>query len=295
MLDPRLLDGLALAGSLGACACALIARKRARAGADAALADSMASEGKPAKRDALLAPIARALRPTSLVELDQLSARLACAGRRGRDAVDRYLEEKVRFLVVSLTVGVVLALMAKGGGGVLLLCASLVFGLLYPEKRIDRLAGARREAVAKSLPPAVDLLVTCLEAGLTIEQAMARVGRDLAHSSPVLAYELNLTAGELEAGVSLPDALRRLGRRVGLDELSALCGVLAQAHGLGAPIAQTLREYATASRRQRMLTLEERAGQLSTLLTLPLALCLLPAAMMAILGPAVLQLVEAFR
>src|SRR5262249_5315063 len=145
------------------------------------------------------------------------------------------------------------------------------------------------------LPSAVDLLVTCLDAGLALDGAVARVAQDLAHSEPIVAEELKITAGEFEAGVALPDALRRLARRVGTDDLAAMCGVVAQASTLGAPIAQTLREYALASRKQRISMLEERAGKLSTRLTLPLALCLLPAALLIILGPAVVQLLKAFH
>src|SRR5687768_13658429 len=104
-LDPRLLDGLALAGSLAACTCALLARRRLRAGADGAQVDAAAAGGEAgarARRGALVGTLAQALRPTSHLELEQLVTRLACAGRRGRDAIDLYLEEKVRFLLGSL-------------------------------------------------------------------------------------------------------------------------------------------------------------------------------------------------
>jgi len=74
-----------------------------------------------------------------------------------------------------------------------------------------------------------------------------------------------------------------------------MCGVIAQAHGLGAPIGDTLREFAAASRRARTSMLEERAGKLAAQLTLPLATCLLPSALLVILGPAVLQLVRALQ
>jgi tight adherence protein C len=243
----------------------------------------------------LVAPLAMRLRPTSQTELAALETRLLRAGRRGRDDVDRFLEERVLALLGGLTVGLTLASAAGGGGGVLLLAVGVLVGILGPDRLLDARAARRRDAVGAALPGAVDLLVTCLDAGLSLEQAIARVAQDLAHSSPVLAEELHITASEFDAGVALPDALRRLARRVGLDDLSAMCGVVAQAHALGAPIAHTLREYATASRRQRMSALEERAGKLSTQLTVPLALFLLPAAMLIILGPAALQLVRALR
>jgi tight adherence protein C len=243
----------------------------------------------------LVAPLAARLRPSSQADLDALAVRLARAGRRSRSAVDRFLEEKVLIALAATGAGIALVAARPDGGGFLLMLLVLLVGLIGPERLLDARGARRREAVAAGLPGAVDLLVTCLDAGLSLEQAIARVGQEIAHSNPTLADELRLTASEFEAGVALPDALRRLARRVGLDDLSAMCGVVAQAHALGAPIAQTLREYALASRRQRMSALEERAGHLSTQLTIPLALCLLPAAMLIILGPAAIQLVRALK
>jgi tight adherence protein C len=190
----------------------------------------------------------------------------------------------------------ILAAFGMGGlGGFLVAMGSLVLGLIGPRKVLDIKAADRREAVAAALPGAIDLLTTCIDASLSLERALARVAREIAPTSPVLAAELSVTARELEAGVPLADGLRRLSRRVGLDDLSALCGVLAQAHGLGAPIGNTLRDFAASSRRARMGMLEERAGKLAAQMTLPLAACLLPAAMLIILGPAALQLVRALH
>jgi tight adherence protein C len=238
-------------------------------------------------------PLAQRLRPTSQSDLERLTTLLQRAGRRHRDDADRFLEEKVLALGIGLTSGVVLALGCGKGVGLVLFLACVALGLFVPEKLLAGRGAERQARVAASMPSAVDLLVTCLDAGLSLEQAISRVARDVAHSDPTLAEELLLTSQELDAGVALPDALRRLSRRVGLDDLSAMCGVVAQAHALGAPIAQTLRDYAMATRRQRMAVLEERAGKLGAQLTMPLALCLLPAAMLLILGPAALQLARA--
>jgi tight adherence protein C len=217
------------------------------------------------------------------------------AGRRGRDEADRYFEEKVLWMLGGVIFGLGALLMFKGLPGFLVFLIALLVGLVGCDRLVASRTEERQSAVARGLPGAVDLLVTCLDAGLALEQSITRVAADLAHAEPILAEELRLTASELEAGVSLPDALRRLSRRVGLDDLAAMCGVLAQASALGAPIAQTLREYAIASRRQRISFLEERAGTLSTRLTLPLALCLLPAALLIIIGPAAVQLMKVFK
>lgn len=244
---------------------------------------------------ALVSPVAQAMRPRSQIELDRLVTRLMNAGRRGRDETDRFLEEKVLWMAGGVAFGFGAMALLPGLAGLLGFLIAILVGLVASDRLLASRTADRQSAVGRGLPGAVDLLVTCLDAGLALEQSIARVAADLAHAEPILAEELRTTASELEAGVSLADALRRLSRRVGLDELAAMCGVLAQASALGAPIAQTLREYAIASRRQRISWLEERAGTLSTRLTLPLALCLLPAALLIILGPAAVQLMKVFK
>jgi len=243
----------------------------------------------------LVSPVAVHLRPTNQAELDLLTTQLLTAGRRTRDAVDRYCEERTAALFGGMFFALLASFVFGGLFGLLLALVSIVLGVLGPAKFLVIRAAERQEAIACGLPSAVDLLTTCIEAGLSLENSISRVSNELELSFPMLASELRLTSQEFEAGVALPDALRRLARRVGLDDLSALCGVIAQAHGLGAPIGNTLRDYADSSRRQRMSMLEERAGKLAAQLTIPLATCLLPAAMMIILGPAVVQLVRALQ
>ncbi len=243
----------------------------------------------------VVSPVAVHLRPTNVDELHGLETQLLMAGRRSREAIDQFCEERVAAVLGGITLALIAGAVVGGLTGFALAMGSLVLGLLGPRKLLAIRGGERREAVASALPGAIDLLTTCIDAGLSLEHALTRVARELTTSAPILAGELGTTARELDAGVSLADGLRRLSRRVGLDDLSALCGVLAQAHGLGAPIGNTLREFAASSRRARTGMLEERAGKLAAQLTLPLAACLMPAAMLVILGPAALQLVRALH
>lgn len=293
------LDIASLVAALLGMVCATAAWRRVKRRQMLAAAKVIAAGGEVVTERgllrALVGPIAQALRPRSQIELDRLVTRLMNAGRRGRDETDRLLEEKVLWLAGGVAFGVGAMAMIPGLAGFLAFLIALLVGLVAAERLLASRTADRQGAVGRGLPGAVDLLVTCLDAGLALEQSITRVAADLSHSEPILAEELRLTASELEAGVSLADALRRLSRRVGLDELAAMCGVLAQASALGAPVAQTLRDYAIASRRQRIAVLEERAGTLSTRLTLPLALCLLPAALLIILGPAAVQLMKVFK
>lgn len=282
------------------CACAasvagLAGWVRARAQAARTALESDDVEAPIALWRRAVSPLAVHLRPTSADELHGLETRLLMAGERTRDAIDRFCENRIVALVTGIAVALTAATSIGGLAGMLLAMGSLVLGLLGPRKLLDLRAAARGETIAASLPSAIDLLTTCVDAGLALEQSLGRVAREISPTSPMLAAELSTTMRELEAGVPLADALRRLSRRVGIDELSALCGVVAQAHGLGAPIGNTLRDFAASSRRARMGMLEERAGKLAARMTLPLAACLLPAAMLIILGPAALQLVRALH
>ncbi len=288
-MDAQALNFVAAGASASASAVAFVAYRRASA---TATAGDLARTGLLRR---LVSPLALQLRPTNQAELEVLTTQLLGAGRRGEDAVDRYCEERVLALLGGMALALGGAIVIGGVMGFLVAMVAVLVGISGPSKRVALQAADRRDQIAQDLPPAVNLLTTCIEAGLSLEQALARVARELELSAPTLAEELSTTAKELDAGVALPDALRRLARRVGLDDLSALCGVIAQAHGLGAPIGNTLREYAQASRKQRMSLLEERAGKLAAQLTLPLATCLLPAAMAIILGPAIVELVRALQ
>ncbi len=295
----RFIDLVGLLACVGAGIAALVAWRRSRIAAMIEAARVVAAGGETQTAQgpirALAAPLAQRLRPHSQIDLEKITNRLSNAGRRGRDEVDRFLEEKVIWTIVGFVGAIAAFMLIPGLPGLLIGMLAASWAIIGADRLLQARVDERQAAVRRGLPPAVDLLVTCLDAGLSLENAVARVAKDLAHSEPILAEELRLTASELEAGVTLPDALRRLSRRVGIDELSAMCGVVAQASALGAPIAQTLREYAIASRRSRIAQLEERAGMLSSKLTLPVALCLLPAALLVIVGPAAVQLMRAMQ
>lgn len=223
-------------------------------------------------------------------------ARLQAAGIRDAEAVDLLNAVQlfavlamgaIAFIVAGLFVHEVedAALLAVGG---------IAIGYLLPLRLLDARAEGRRAQIMVSLPGAVDLLVSTIEAGLSVEHALERVGVAIEDSDPILAEELGVSARELAAGIPLDEVMRRLGRRVGLEELQALCAVIAQASVLGARIGQSLRDYSDVSRRQRISTLEERAGRLSARLTLPIVFCLVPACLLLIVAPAVVEAVRAF-
>ncbi|MFH0900649.1 MAG: type II secretion system F family protein [Pseudomonadota bacterium] len=300
-MDPRIVQIAGLVAAVAGILVALVGwrRGRSRSAVGEAPSEPVVISGdaasRPAAWRALLAPIANAFRPTNQADFAVLAGRLQQAGRRGRDEIDRFLEEKALLLLVGLAIGLALTTMLDGTTGLLALVACLAGGVMGADIQINSKIAQRKLALARGLPSAIDLLVTCLDAGLPLDDAITRVGKELVLSYPAMSEELCTTASEADAGVPLADALRRLAQRAGLDDLSALCAVIAQGYALGAPIAQTLREYAVSSRAQRLAALEERAGKTATKMMLPVALCLLPAALLLVLGPAFIQIGKAFH
>lgn len=151
----------------------------------------------------------------------------------------------------------------------------------------------RRRAASRSFPDMLDLLVVCLEAGLGMDAAIARVAADMTLTAPVLAAELQQVALALRAGAGRAHALGGMARRTGLAELQALASVLMQAERFGTGIAASLRLHAAELRLRRRQTAEERAARLALKLLFPLIFCIFPALLLVLLGPALIQVRQA--
>jgi tight adherence protein C len=154
-------------------------------------------------------------------------------------------------------------------------------------------AGSRHAAMQSALPDALDLLVVCVEAGLGLTAAVERVGREITLASPELSDELLLVNQEIRTGLSRADALRRLARRTGVEDLYALSAMLIQADRLGTSIAQSLRAHAESMRTKRRQRAEQQARKAGIKLAFPLVFLIFPALLVVILGPAAIQLMEA--
>ncbi len=231
----------------------------------------------------------RAFRPTEVEELTALRRRLAQAGRRGEAEVEIYSAIRAGGMLVG-ALFFLLLIVALGGKG--LLFGGLILGAAFfgPVWWLRAKISGRQQRLNLALPSALDLLVTCMEAGLSLEHALARVAGEMGISQPEMADELTIVVGEVRTGLSVSASFRNLASRVTSDEMRSLCTVIIQSSGLGAPLGRALREYAASARRRRMLALDETAGRITAGLTLPLTLCLLPAAILAILGPAVVMI-----
>ena len=162
---------------------------------------------------------------------------------------------------------------------------------IFLKNKIDKRSGAIR----KGLPDALDLLVICAEAGLTVDAAFNRVARELGRAYPELGDEFTLTAIELGFLSERRQAFENLAMRVKLDALKGVVTTMVQTEKYGTPLASALRVLSAEFRNERMMRAEEKAARLPAIMTVPLILFILPVLFVVILGPAACSISDAFK
>lgn len=162
---------------------------------------------------------------------------------------------------------------------------------LYLKNKIDN----RSNAIRKGLPDALDLLVICAEAGLTVDAAFSRVARELGRAYPELGDEFTLTAIELGFLAERRQAFENLAQRVALDAVKGVVTTMVQTEKYGTPLASALRVLSAEFRNERMMRAEEKAARLPAIMTIPLILFILPTLFVVILGPAACSISDAFK
>lgn len=225
--------------------------------------------------------------------------RLAQAGWRSKDAVVVFLFFK---LVMPVTTGVVMVVLLYGLGAwhlegitrLLITVGSLFLALMAPDIFLKNVIDKRRDALRKAMPDALDLLVICAEAGLTLDAALNRVSREMAVSFPEVADEVGLTAVELGFLPNRGQALANLAKRANIPAVRSVVATLSQTERYGTPLAQSLRMLAKEFRTERLLKAEEKAARLPATLTVPLIMFILPALFVVLIGPAVLSIMDQF-
>jgi tight adherence protein C len=150
----------------------------------------------------------------------------------------------------------------------------------------------RQDALQRAIPDALDLMVVCVEAGLGLDQAIARVGQEVSHAHPALGDELNILSQELRTGVQRQVALRNLAHRTDLEEVRNLVALLVQTDRFGTSIGQALRVHADSMRTTRRLKAEELAAKLPVKLLFPLIFFIFPSMFIVTIGPACIRMVR---
>ena len=167
----------------------------------------------------------------------------------------------------------------------LLAWLAAMVGYFAPRVLLDRRIATRRAQHRMGFPDFMDLLVVCADAGLSMEAALDRVGRELSDSYPSLSTNIYMTTLEIRAGRSLSEAFEHFAERLGLDEARSFATLLQQSQELGSSLTEALRVYSDDMRHKRMSLAEEKAYSLPAKLSVPLILCIFPVIIVVILLP----------
>ena len=233
-------------------------------------------------------------------QLHDIQQRLAQAGIRKKEwAVAVVLARMIGPIVLGLLFGVLIygvnyfplwPAYKKFG----LFAGAVVFGYKGPDIWIKNLINKRTKEIRKGLPDALDLLVICAEAGLTVDAAFGRVARELGRAYPELGDEFALTAIELSFLTERRLAFENLAYRVNLESVKGVVTTMIQTERYGTPLASALRVLSAEFRNERMMRAEEKAARLPAIMTIPLILFILPTLFIVILGPAACSISDNF-
>ena len=239
------------------------------------------------RREQALDPFSKAL-PVSTADVSRTRGWLIQAGYRDAKHVTIYYGVRVLFAMLGLA-----SVLVFGAGlSPMLLVGIPAFGFFLPRFFLKRMIRARQMRIRIGLPDALDLTVICVEAGLSLDQAVMRVGEDLSHAHPDLSDEFHILNLEMRAGKPRAESLRNLAERTGVDDIRALVGTLVQTDRFGTSVAQALRVHSDSLRTERRQRAEEQAAKTTIKMIPPLVVFVLPSIMIVSLGPAIIALVR---
>lgn len=241
-----------------------------------------------------------ALKVLQQSQLEVIQQKLAQAGIRKKELGIVVIFAR---MVLPIVLGGFVGFMVYGvnyfpewGGMKKLMAFAAAIGLGYkgPELYIGNLITKRTDAIRKGLPDALDLLVICAEAGLTVDASFNRVARELGRAYPELGDEFALTAIELSFLAERRQAFENLAWRVNLEAVKGVTTTMVQTERYGTPLASALRVLSAEFRNERMMRAEEKAARLPAIMTVPLIMFILPVLFVVILGPAACSIADAF-
>ena len=251
---------------------------------------------KPVKR--WIEPLASAAMNSESWLTSPLRIRFSNAGLNKPNVVTLYFASKT---LLTFTLPLLVVLASFLGSWDLNLNALLAFmlttaalGYYLPNALLTHWVSKRQSELFKAFPDALDLLRVCVEAGLGLDAAVERVGREIQIECQALAQEFSLLGLELRAGAARADALRNLALRIGLVDIDALVSMLIQADRFGTSVAESLKVHSESLRTKRRLAAEEAAAKLPVKILLPLIFCVFPALLTVLLGPAIINVSQIF-
>lgn len=230
--------------------------------------------------------------PKSQAEVSIVLQRLQRAGFRDESAVKVFYGSKV---LVPILLCLLTLVSGLGSYNAFFYILALGLGFVIPDFWLSRRTATRQSRIRRGLPDVLDLLIICIEAGLSMDQATARTATELKLAQPELSDELGIVVLEQRAGRARGDAWKHLAERTDVDVVQNLTTMLIQAEKFGTSIAKTLRIHGDTLRTQRVQAVEEAAAKTSIKLLFPLVLFIFPSLFVVILGPAFISIMESFK
>lgn len=233
------------------------------------------------------------LLPKSKAEVGVQQLRLIRAGFRSEQAVKMLFGAKVLVPLLLCAIALVTGLSKVNAFFVFATCLGV--GFIGPDFWLGKRIKARQKRIRKGLPDVLDLMVVCVEAGLSLDQATMRTSEELKMAQPDLCDEFGLVVLELRAGRARSDCWRNLAERTDEEGLRNMVSMLVQSEQLGTSVSKTLRVHSETLRTQRVQHVEEQAAKTSVKLVFPLVLFIFPALFVVTLGPAAILMMDAFK
>ncbi len=253
------------------------------------------------RRNDKLDKYANFLEPKDEKSLSQIRLTLMQAGYRDRDAVRYFHFAQFAFGIGFLILGVLyFVVFVAGNEGtttqqtILYILGPGAAGYLLPKYWVTKRLQQRQQEITDGFPDSLDMMLTCVEAGQSLDQSIIRVANEIRVSYPALADEYEIVAHQIKAGRDKPSVLNEMAERCGVMDISSFVTVLVQSQSFGTSVADALRVYAAEMRDKRVMRAEEKANKLPTKMTLATMMLTVPPLLIILVGPSVLGIMELF-
>ncbi len=236
---------------------------------------------------------AQFLEPQDEEQLGEMRQKLMRAGYRTRDAVRYYFFAQFSLALAGLLLGLAYFFgfvkddQTTTQQMLMYILGPLVVGYMGPKYWVNKRAEQRKEEITSGFPDALDMMLVCVEAGQSMDQAIVRVGMEMRASYPALADEYEMVAHEMKAGKDKSIVLNDMADRCGVQDISSFVTVLNQSQTFGTPVSDALRVYASEMRDKRVMRAEEKANKLPTKMTLTTMMLTVPPLLIILVGPSV--------
>jgi tight adherence protein C len=230
--------------------------------------------------------------PKTPLEVSVQERRLIRAGYREDSAIRVFYGAKV--LTPIILCMFLLAAGAMSASPLFAWAIGLGGGFIIPDFWLGRMISRRQKKIRRGLPDALDFIVICIEAGLSLDQATMRTADELKSAHPDLADELDMVVLETRAGRARSDAWKQFGERTGVENVRILATILVQSEQLGTSVSKTLRVHSDTLRVKRRQQIEEQAAKTTVKLVFPLVLCIFPSLFVVLLAPSAIIMADSF-